>query len=252
MKSLFSGSGPRWIALASTLALLVISALLPATAFAAGPEGQPKCATNDVKCVITYGDTLIVKRQRSLNALNTKTTVDLNNHEITDSQASVLKADVAAAQASLIDYKKRLDAETNVPSARQDLSDLWTQLRIYAVVLPRDYRTLNLDHQINAETLMQNIAPVIQAGLTYAPNDKQSQLNTLYNDYTKQLADAQPQIQTVQGALPAFTVANYNQHRADFQTSKDTTDKALKAGSTALFKAADDLKQMAKLLGLQV
>ncbi|HEX7736501.1 MAG TPA: hypothetical protein VF458_16750, partial [Ktedonobacteraceae bacterium] len=242
MKSLFSRSVLRWIALAGTLALLALSALLPATAFAASAEKQPNCAANNVKCVTSYGDTLIAIRQQLLHTLNDKVTASLKKNEITSAQASVLQADVATNLNYLKQYKQKLDAEKSVPSARQDLNDLWTKLRIYAVVLPRDYRILELDYEINAEVVMQNISPVIQAGLTYAPTDKQSQLNTLYSDYTKQIADAQPQVQSAQGALPALTVDNFNQHQDTFQANKNTADKALQTASTALFKAADDLK----------
>ena len=250
MKSLFFGSVSRRVALIGALALLVMSALLPTTAFAASNEKQPVCAANNVKCVITYGDTIIVKRQKALNTLNDKVTTALSNHEITSAQASVLQTDIAAAQSNLTNYKKKMDAEKSETSARQDITNLWTKLRIYAVVLPRDYRTLEFDYEVNAETLMQNISPVIQAGLTLVSTNQQSQLNPLYSDYSKQIANAQPQIQIAQGALPAFTVANYNQHYRSFQTSKSTLDKALQQASDALFKASDDLKQMARILGI--
>lgn len=252
MTRLFSPPTLGRIVLASMLALLAMSALLPVTAFAGVSEKQPNCAANDVKCVITYVDPLIAKRQQRLSELNDKVTTSLQKNEITSSQASALQADIAANLAYLTQYKKKVDAEKNVPSARQDLNDLWTKLRIYAVVLPRDSRILELDYEINAQTVMQGISPVIQAGLPLAPTDKQAQLNTLYNDFSKQLATAQPQVHAAQDALPAFTVDNYNQHNSLYHTNQNTADKGLQIASTALFKAADDLKQMAKLLGLQV
>ena len=232
------------------VALLAAAALIPATAFAASNQ-RPKCATDDVKCVITAGDTLIADRLTALNKLNSKISTDLSEHKITSDQASALQSDVSTNQSGLNTLKTKLDAETVAKNARADVLNIFTQFRIYAVVLPRDYRHLEMDVEINAKNVMQGVAPTIKTAIGNAPADKQSQLNSLYADYQKQVAAAETQIDTAQNDFPALTPANFNQNRASYESTRLALDNALKAARVDLHQAAKDLKQMANILGIK-
>jgi hypothetical protein len=248
MKILKLRSLAKYLAAAGAIGVMAIGALLPATAFAASNQST-KCAASDVKCVISAGDTQITNRQSALTKLNGKVSSDLSAHKINSDQASALQSDVSTNQTGLTNLKAKLDAETSATAARADYVNIYQQFRIYAVVLPRDYRHLQMDVEMNARGVMQTVAPEIKAAIANAPASKQSQLNALYSDYQNQVAAAESQLDTAQQDFPAMTPENFNQNRASYESTRQALDNALKTASADLHKAAKDLKQMAQILG---
>ena len=241
---------PKRFVFLGAVALMAVAALIPATAFAAS-SSQPKCAVNDAKCVISAGDTLITSRLTSLNTLNGKISSDLSAHKITSDQASALQSDVSTNQNGLNTLKTKLDAETVAKNARQDVLNIFLQFRIYAVVLPRDYRHLEMDIEINAKDVMQGAASTIKTAIGSAPADKQSQLNSLYSDYEKQVAAAETQLDIAQKDFPAMTPEDFNQNRTSYESTRLALDNALKSARADLHQAAKDLRQMANILGIK-
>src|SRR5579875_2130759 len=250
MKKFNLSTFSKRFAVFGVLALMAIGALIPATAFAASTQ-PAKCAAGDVQCVITAGDTLIANRQTALNTLNSKVSSDLSSHKITADQASALQSDVSTNQTGLANLKTKLDAEKSAPAARQDVVNIFLQFRIYAVVLPRDYRRLEMDIEINAKAVMQGAAPVIQAAISKAPASKQARLNALFSDYQKEVAAAETQLDTAQTDFPAMTPENFNQNRTSYESTRQALDTALKTARVDLHKAANDLQKMANILGIK-
>ncbi len=250
MKKLNLHNFSKRFAILAVMAVMAVGALVPATVFAA--SNQPtKCAATDVQCVITVGNTLIANRQTSLNTLSGKISADLAAHKITSAQASVLQSDVTTNQTGLSNLKSKLDAETSAAPARQDALNVVEQFRIYAVVLPRDYRRIEMDIEINAKTIMQGVAPTIQAAISKAPANEQAQLNALFSDYQKQVAAANAQLGTAQADFPAMTPENFNQNHASYESTRLALDNALRAARLDLQQAAKDLKEMANILGIK-
>src|SRR5579859_2261422 len=136
----FSRFPKRLILPASMLLCFLSFALVPATALAA----TQSCTAKDVKCVIQFGDQQIANRITALNKLSATVTDDHNKLLIDDAHASDLQTDVQTNVTGLNTLKTTLDAETDAKAARQDVEKIYTQFRIYAVVLPRDYRRLHL------------------------------------------------------------------------------------------------------------
>lgn len=232
------------------LGALAAVALVPATAFATS-TGSVKCAATDLKCVITAGDTLINNRMDALNKLNTKVSDDLTAKKITSDQANVLQSDISTNKTGLTNLKTKLDAEKTALAARLDVSSIFVQFRIFAVVLPRDYRHLELDIEQNVKAMMQNAASKIKDAIASAPADKQVQLNNLFSDYQKQVAAAESQIDTVQTDFSAMTPENFNLNRASYEATKTAVVNAVKAARADLHQAAKDLNEMAHILGIK-
>ena len=135
----------KYIALCFVAMGIVSIALLfaPTTTFAAS-RPTDKCAKNDVQCVITFGNQAIAARQTALTTLSGKVSTQLNKGNIGSDQSAALQADITTNQNNLTALKTRIDADTNVQTARQDVKSIYTELRIFAVVLPRDYRKLHI------------------------------------------------------------------------------------------------------------
>jgi septal ring factor EnvC (AmiA/AmiB activator) len=227
---------------------IVLSALLPATAFAVTTQSSTKCGTN-VQCIITAGNQLITNRQNALKTLQAKITSAANAQKITSAQASTLQTDVTTNQNGLNSLKTRLDAETSAQAARTDVSNIYKQFRIYAVVLPRDYRTIEYDIELNVQTKMHAAIPAIQKALTAAPSGQQSRLNALFSDYQQQVTAAGTELGPLPNDFTAMTPSNFNQNRSSYQATRLAVAKAERTARLDLHKAAKDLQQMVKIIG---
>ena len=226
--------------------LLALS--IPATAFAASPTTTPKCSASDTQCWISLGDQLIAARQTALTDLGNKVTDRLNDKLITSDQANALQSDISTNASGLSALQTKLNAETNAAAARQDVANIFLQFRIYAVVLPRDYRRLYLDIAVNVDGKLRGLSEELKEAIQGAPQSEQGQLNALYNDYLAQLSTAEGQFDTAQSAFPALTPENFNYNRSGYEASLKSVTTALETIHAALKQAGKDAHQIAQIL----
>jgi hypothetical protein len=234
---------------ASSLALAAVLALgvgLPTTASAAAPAAPAAC---DVQCAIAFGNQRIDDRQAALTKLNDHISAQLSKGHITSDQANALLSDVSTNQSGLTSLKSKLDAETDVAAAKQDVHNIYWQFRIFAVVLPRDYGELALDVMANLNAKMTGGESKIQQAIDNAPDSKKAELNSLFSDYKAQLGTASNEIGAAEAQVPQLTPDNFNNHRAAYLSTLNTYKNDRHAARAALKKAAQDLHQIAKLLG---
>ncbi len=244
MKFLARHMPKRFVAI-GILCLLALS--IPATAFAASPS-HTKCAATDTHCWITLGDQLIAARQAALTGLGDKVTERLNDKLITSDQANVLRTDVSTNASGLAALQTKLNAETTAAAAHQDVANIFLQFRIYAVVLPRDYRRLYLDIAANIDAKLRGLSQQLKQAIAGAPAGEQGQLNTLYNDYIAQLTTAESQFDLAQSDFPALTPSNFNYNRSAYESSLNSLKTAEQTIHTDLKQAGQDVHQIAKIL----
>jgi multidrug resistance efflux pump len=233
---------PRRLAVVGTLAAVAAGLVVPATALAAPAK------TCDLSCVIGVGDTQITNRLNALNTLSGKVTTHQNAGRLTSAQAASLQNDITTNESGLMALKAKLDAAPDVTTARQDVRSIYTDFRIYVVVLPRDYRIMWLDILSNVDAKLRSLQPKIEAAIDKAPASEQAQLNQLYSDYKAQLAEAEAQIDAAQGQIATLTVANFNNARTVFETAKLDMTTDLKTAHRDIHQAASDLHQMVTIL----
>lgn len=238
---------PQRFATFALLSLLALGILVPTTAFAA-TNANSKCASTDTQCIIAKGDQLIASRQTALTTLNGKVIARKNQNMITSDQANVLQSDISTNQSGLAALKSKLDAESNSKAARQDVANIFFQFRIFAVVLPRDYRRLYFDVEVNVDSKLRNLGPSVQQAISKAPAGEQARLNTLFNDYKNQLSTAESQFDVAQASFPSLTPANFNYNRSTYQATLSKLDTAEHTIHTALKQAGSDLHQIAQIL----
>jgi hypothetical protein len=232
----------------AAIAMLGVALLaLPATTFAASLQ-PAKCAKKDVPCVIAFGDQAIVVRQTALTTLSGKVTAQLNKGTINSDQSAALQADITTNQNNLATLKSRLAGETNVQAARQDIENIYAQLRIFAVVVPRDYRRLHVDIESVLVLKLKNLEPQLQKSISGAPANEQANLKALYSDYQLQLVTAETEIDTASALFPTLTPANYNTDRTTYTLNLKTLKAAETTAHTSLHQAAKDLHQIALVL----
>lgn len=245
------GAAGLGIALAATL-------MLPGTSLAAprlAPQDSPCPQPVTVQCVITFGNGEIAKRIASLNTLSGKATAQLNANHINSTQAGVITGDVSTNESGLQALQTKLDAETTLASARADVLSIYTQFRVYIVVLPRDYHEIWLDILTNVQVTMAGKATTIQNAINAASalkdNDNDGDIATLdaaFSDYQAQLGAATGQINIANGLLPEFTPQNYDANPGGYKGDWTTFHGDIKAAHSDILAAAADLHKIAKVL----
>lgn len=233
---------PARLAVLGVLATLSLGAVaLPATALAA----PLSC---DLHCVITYGDARIAERQTALTKLSGAISDRAKDNHITADQANSLQADVTTNKNGLATLKTKLDAETVATAARQDVKSIYEQFRIFAVVLPRDYRTLELDVEIQVAHKLKDLEATLQSAVNGAPSNVKDQVTALYNDYVMQVSNAEAQIDAGQGELPQLTPGNFNTNQTAYKTALTNLRNDVHTASKDLHQAGKDLHQISELL----
>ncbi len=242
------------LAMATALAVGGLGGLGIASALAAAAPAAPAanptitCARTDVTCVIAFGNQRIDERTAALTKLNDRASEQVAAGHITSSQAAAIQADVTSNQSGLAALKGKLDAETDAAAARQDVRSIYTQFRIYLVVLPRDYHEIVLDIMTNVQAKLAGLEPTLQQAIQNAPADEQQQLKALYGDYTTKVAAASTQITAANGLVAYFTPDNINNSPATYRTNWLTFRSDILAGRADLRQAASDLHQMSTML----
>jgi hypothetical protein len=240
---------PKNILLSGSIALsMLIFAVLPATALAV-PQATQVCGLKDVSCVIQFGDQKISERLTALNKLDATVTADQTDHTIDDAHAALLHSDIQTNITGLNTLKTTLDAETDAKTARQNVAEIYTQFRIYAVVLPRDYRRLHLSIEITVDAALSALETPTGALVANA-SANQTELNSLFSDYKAQLSAAESNIAQAQQTWPLLTVDSYNGDRATYATNAKNLATYEQTAHTDLHKAAADLHQIAQDLKL--
>ncbi len=244
-KSLLSGIA-KYLAPFGAVTLLALSFVAPVSAQSLSSTDQQKCAATDVKCVIAFGDQRITDRQTALDKLSTKVTTEKNNKHISDDDASSLQSDIKANKDGLATLKAKLDAETTAKDAREDVKNIYSQYRIYAVVLPRDARQLHYDVELHLYNKLADAQSTVEQSINNAPADKKDNLNNLFSDYKTQLADAKTQLDTAQPLFSKLTPTEYNTDRDTYNTNEASLKSAEETAHKDLHKAADDLHKIAQ------
>jgi hypothetical protein len=237
--------------------MLSVAALAPATttSLAAPKAGcaTPPAGQTQLQCVITFGDNEITRRDTALDTLSGKVTNQANAGHITSAQATDLQNDVSTNKSGLATLKATLDAASTVQDARKDVALIYTQFRIFAVVLPRDYHRLWLDMLITVDQKLRAAQTKIDAAIQATSNDAdkdgdKAAIAAAYQDFKNQIAAAEGQIDGAQGLLPTLTPAQFDDPTSSYK--KDYTDYVndIRTAHQDLVAGANDLRKIARLL----
>jgi hypothetical protein len=233
----------------------LLAAALGSGAAHAAPAARPRTACTTVQCVIQFGDTAIQARITALGTLGGKITDALNDKRISQSDAAALQGDVGTNQSGLTQLKAKLDAETDIAAARQDVKAIYTQFRIFAVVLPRDYNEIWLDAANEVVGDLQGAAGKVQDALTKAASltdtDHDGDLataNAAFSDEQGQVTAAQGQISTAQGLIASLTPQSFDGDPPGYRGTFATFHGAIRTAHTDLVAAAADLHKIDRVL----
>jgi hypothetical protein len=143
--------------------------------------------------VIARGDADIAARIDSLNKLNDR--VQGMQNESAGAKASIA-SQVASNIAGLTTLKAKIDADTDVTVARTDDQSIFTDFRVYALVVPQGWILAASDRVTTISGLMTTLAAKLQTRITAAQtagHDVSVETAALA-DMNAKLADAAKQV----------------------------------------------------------
>ncbi len=238
--------GARMVAVGGALSLLAAGLIVPLSGFAS--VSSSLCAATDTQCVITFGNARIAERQTALSTLNSRVNEVFSDGRISGADNSALVSDISANESGLTALKGQLDSAPDAKTARADVKMIYTQFRIYAVVLPRDYHEVWLDMLVHADNRLAGAEPVIQDAINGAPAGVQGQANTLFTDFKSQVSNAQGQTQAAQSIIPQLTPANFDANPTSYAATFGSYKTDIHSAATATKQAMSDLHQIVQLL----
>lgn len=127
-----------------------------------------------------------------------------------DSTRSALLGEIASSSAGLSNLKAKLDADANVTDARADYKKIFTDFRVYMVLIPK-VRAATLLARLDAHiTNLETFGLKLKARIQKATDEGKDTTGLLdqYNQYNQKVADAKAKVAQAKGLLPQLTVAN--------------------------------------------
>ena len=238
---------PKRLWILGAVATLTLGLAIPLTANAAPATAQASGCNGNLSCLITWGNAHIALRLAALGALSGKVNDRLSDHSITSDQAAALQSDLTTNTNNMNSLKSKIDGDTSATQALADDKSIFTTYRIFAAVLPHDYRWLLFDILQNVDGKLRSLTPTIPDAISGAPSSIQGQLSTLFTDFKSQLAAAEAQFDAINTDLPQITPANFNSNQAGFEATLTNLRTDENVAAKDLHAAAKDLHQMVQL-----
>lgn len=212
-----------------------------ASASAAGANASAN-QTAALARVIARSDTAITKRITSLDTLSTKIQA-LKNVPATE-KASIA-AEVQTNSSNLTTLKAKIDADTDIATARTDAKTITQDYRIYALIIPQGYVVASSDRIPTIGTMMTTLGAQLQARITAAQiaGKDVTSIQAALNDMSAKVSDANSQAQSAQSGVASLAPDQGNATVAASNKAALVAARAnIKTGTQDLKAARADLK----------
>lgn len=205
--------------LAAVAGILVAgSALLGSTVAAADTAAttHTKLATAEqtrTQTIISKGDQEIVRRLTTLSKLTAKINATT---KLSASDKATLSAEVSSTTSGLTSLKAKLDADTTATDARTDAKSIYTEYRVYALVVPKVHLIKVADDQQVVQGKLTSLAQKLQTRITSAQQAGKdvAALQTQLDDMNAKIAAAQKISSTVESTVITLQPTDYNNDHA--------------------------------------
>lgn len=163
--------------------LIAILALVAPTVSAVGDPGRLTVIKSRARAEIT----------RRLNSLNRLNSAINGTSRLSDSAKSTLSGEVNAEISDLTRLKSKIAADTDLATARIDAQAIFTEYRIYALVVPKVWLVRTVDDQQAVEDKLNTMIGKLQTRINTAQGQGKdtASLQAALNDMTAQVHAAQ-------------------------------------------------------------
>lgn len=165
--------------------------------------------TQDLKNIIAKGDQEINRRLDTLNTLSGKINAAT---KISTSDKTYLVNEVTTEISGLTSLESQLNADTTLSAARTDAQSIYTEYRVYALVVPKVWLIKTSDDEQLTEGKLATLATKLQVKITAdqtAGKDvttEQSQLN----DLNTQVSNAQAISSSIESKVLTLQPSDYD------------------------------------------
>lgn len=195
-----------------------------------------------VSAVIAKGDAMIAKRVDSLNKFNSR--VASMKHLSTTDKATIT-ASIQTSINAMNTLKAKLDADTDLATAKVDYQAIFKDNRIYAVVLPQERAIGTADaYATNIATIQDKVNKLqVRADAAHAAGKDTTAIQASIDDAKTKIADSATQSTTATNAAASLQVDHGDATIiATNKTNHATVKSALTAFHTDIKTARTDLK----------
>ncbi len=226
------------LAVASSAALALGANAGLAAAAQSGSSGSASKNLTTLSGIKAQANTAVTKRVDSLNSAIAKANAAKGLGSSQSALVSHLSADIVPLQ----QLNQKIQGESTVNQARQDLSNIFTDFRVYRLVLPAS----SLAGAADRDTA--TAIPVLSSDKTkaqgYVTSGNQAKLQPLIDDLSTQSTKATNATNGLSATVLAYTPAQINANGDLLNPAKSS----LKTARGALEKGRSDVIQIRRLL----
>ncbi|HET8991883.1 MAG TPA: hypothetical protein VFN31_02510 [Candidatus Saccharimonadales bacterium] len=197
--------------------------------------------------IISKGDQEIQRRLDNLNGLQ-----NLINSatKLTTEDKATLGAAVTSTVSGLDNLKTQLDSSTTLAEAKIQVQDMYTEYRVYVLLVPKVHLVKVADDQQVIEAKLNELAQKLQTRITEASSAGQnvSALTTELNSMTASIAVAQKISSTIESSVVNLQPSDYNTNHNILEgdntqlATARTDNQAAFADAKQIISALKDLK----------
>lgn len=196
----------------------------------------PAAETKRVQTIITKGSQEIDRRITTLNTLTNKITAAT---KLTAADKASIAAQVSTEITSLTALKTKLAADTTLADAKADAQSIYTDYRVYALIVPKVRLVKTADDQQVVEVKLTALAAKLQTRLTSAKaaGKDTTSLQAQLDDLNAKVSAAQAISASIESKVIALQPSDYDSNHAVLSGDADQLKTAHSDNQAALTDA---------------
>ena len=205
-------------------------------------------ATDQAKVtqIISKGDTEISRRLTTLNSLSSKIS---SAQKLSAGDSSTLSSEVSTEVSGLTTLKTKLDADTDLATAKSDAQSIFSDYRVYALIVPKVDLVRTADSQQVTEGQLTTLAGKLQSRITadQTAGKDVSALQSELSDLNTKVSAAQTISAKIETGVIGLQPSDYNSNHAVLSGDRDqlkTAQSDIKAANTAAKNIVASLKTL--------
>jgi hypothetical protein len=185
-------------------------------------SAAPSSTTNKLSTIQTRAANEIAQRLATLGSLSGQVT---NSTKLNSADKSSLSAEISSSTAGLTTLKTRIAADTTADQASTDEATIFTDYRVYAVVVPKVELLTITDNQQNNEAKLTPLAQGLQIKITadQTAGKDLTDVATAQTELTSmsaQITDAQQISVTIENDVSPVLPSNWNANHNIFSGNR--------------------------------
>lgn len=185
-----------------------------------------------ITAIKTSGDTEISRRLTTLGSLTSKIT---SASRLTTTDKAALSAEVSTEANGLNSLKTTLDNATTIEDAKTAAKSIYTDYRVYALVVPKVNLVRVADDQQTVEVKLTALAAKLQTRLDTAKSNGKdvTSMQTTLTDMTSKISGAQTISSSVQAKVINLQPTDFNSDHAILSGDRDQLKLARSSNQAA-------------------